>query len=289
MDQKIDIIVPTYNRPNDIKKFIGEFQKQTYPDFKVWIIDDHGSINIKEFVPEKPNFIFIRQPKNRGQAYVRNIAIESGKGEIVISMDDDAWFDNDDNALQKVISYFDTYPDLGCLMFNIATPKSSYNKITIKGQEIPYHVTCGCAYRRTVLEKIKGFSGFLHSGAEEMDVTLKIIEAGYKIRFAPDIKVFHDFNPSERTLYWYLNVRYNTTRNDLLVVVMRYPFYLVGKYIIGKYFSHFRYAVFNKKKPVLTLIITSMAFFGFLVKLPFAILERKPLNKAQYSYWRSLM
>ena len=25
-----------------------------------------------------------------------------------------------------------------------------------------------------------------------------------------------------------------------------------------------------------------MGFFGFLVKLPFAILERKPLNKAQY-------
>ena len=100
MNQTIDIIVPTYNRPNNLNKFIDEIQKQSYLNFKVWIIDDIDLPPIKELIPENKKFIYIRQlEKNKGPAYKRNIGILSGKGEILISMDDDAWFDDDNLAL----------------------------------------------------------------------------------------------------------------------------------------------------------------------------------------------
>lgn len=287
MNQNIDIIVPTFNRPLDLKKFIVEIQKQTYPNFKVWIIDDHGEIKIKQLIPQNDQFVFIRQPENKGQTYARNIAIESSSGDIVISMDDDAWFENDINALQKIINYFDEYSDLGCLMFNVATPLTDYTTNKEKGCSIPLHITCGCAYQRNVIENIGGFSGYLHSGAEETDISLKIYSMNYKIRFAPDIKIFHNFNPNIRSKKWYRVNRYHCTRNDLLIVVMRYPLKLIPIYLVGKYLNQILYDLKNKN--IITAIyISILGLLGFLVKLPIAIKFRKPLSVEKYNYWRRL-
>jgi len=288
MNPLIDIIVPTYNRPQDLKNFICEIQKQTYPNLNIWIIDDHGHDSIKELIPEDKKYIYVRLPENKGQAYARNIPLASSRSEIIISMDDDAWFENDNDALYKIADYFNAYPDMGCLMFNIATPLTGYNKNLTKGEERALHVTCGCAYRRTALDLIGGFSGFLHSQAEETDISLKIIAANFKIRFAPEIEVFHNFNPHTRSQKWYRYVRHNTARNDLLIVVMRYPLKLVPVYLIGKYINHIRFDLKNKKNWVACYLMFSI-IIGFLFKLPQAVKLRKPISIEKFNYWRNLL
>jgi glycosyltransferase involved in cell wall biosynthesis len=287
MQPKIDIIVPTYNRPQDIKKYIAEIQEQVYTNFTVWIIDDHGNVPIKSLVPEKKEFKYVRLPENKGQAYARNIPIGSGNGEIIISMDDDAWFDNDKHALVKITGYFDSFPEAGCVMFNIATPLTQYDNIKVKGLELPLHVTCGCAYRRSALEAIGGFSGFIHSAAEETDISLKLIHNNYKILFAPDIKVFHNFNPLVRSAKWYRIFRYNTTRNDLLIIIMRYPFNKIFIYLIGKFCNHVIFDL-KRKNYLAALYICLFAPFGFILKLPDALKLRKPLSFKEFIYWRNL-
>lgn len=52
----IDIIVPTYNRPNEIKKFVKEISKQNLLNFKVYIIDDYGEEDVEVSIPK----IFIK-------------------------------------------------------------------------------------------------------------------------------------------------------------------------------------------------------------------------------------
>ena len=230
----VDIIVPTYNRSDDIKKFVDEILKQTYPHFCVYIIDDHGECDLSWLTEFHDKISYKRLSKNQGQATARNVAIKEGIGDIIISLDDDAWFYEDDNAIEKVVNYFEQPNNTGCLMFDILEPGKEWLG-DIRGlknnEEIGSHITCGCAYQRKALDKIEGFNEFFHSGAEESDISLKLIYFGYNLVFSRKIRVFHNYNGSERSRKWYNKVRYNTTRNDLLIVLMYFPF-LSGIFII---------------------------------------------------------
>jgi glycosyltransferase involved in cell wall biosynthesis len=285
----IDIIIPTYNRPKDIAKFVLEIQKQRYSDYHVYIIDDFGVEDIKDLIPDdKTHFTYLRLPENKGQAYARNVAIAMGKGNIVVSLDDDAWFENED-ALELVSDYFKNSPSLGCLMFNVRSPQEDYlskvHNIQVDGQLIGSHITCGCAYTRVALKEINGFEGFLHSGAEETDVSLKLTAKGYDIRFAVRIKVFHNYLPAIRSKKWYRILRFNTTRNDLLIVVMRYPAKYVLKYFFGKYFSHVLYSFKNTRDRWVVGLYTILALPAALIKLPQALSRRNPLTRSSFLKW----
>ena len=284
-----DVIVPTFRRYDLLPKFFGENAfLSSNAKATLWIVDDCSPTYDKSVIPNWPNLEFIQLPVNRGQAYARNIAIEKGKAPFIISLDDDAWFENGDQALHQLVKLFEEYPKAGCIMFNIATPDSDYSTEPT-GTKIPLHITCGCAYRRVVLQQIRGFSSFLHSHAEETDVSLRIYGSGWDIIFANEIHVFHNFKPGERTIKWYLTARFNTTRNDLLVVVMHFPLYLVFPFVLGKYFSHLKFAVINKVSVLKTLAYTSMAFFSFIKLAPEAIRKREPLTRSQFWNWRRML
>lgn len=287
MEIGFDIIVPTFNRYKELPLFFKKNEALNKSIFKVWIVDDFSDDYNPQIIPSWDNLIFLRQESNKGQAFARNVAIRKGTYPYVISLDDDAWFEDAELAVNELNRLFDTYPDAGCVMFNIATPDSSYSTLST-GTTLPLHVTCGCAYRREVLEQINGFSEFLHSQAEETDISLRIYQANWSIIFSNEIRVFHNFSPGLRTLQWYYNARHNTTRNDLLVVVMYFPLLLVGPFLIGKYIGHLRYAIITRQAVFITVGYTVKALISFAKLLPEALKKRKPLTINQFNCWRDL-
>jgi len=285
----IDIIVPTYNRPKDIEKFVHEIQKQTYEDFHVIIVDDCSVETIENLIP--PNhtkFTYVKLQENKGQAYARNVALEIGKGGIIVSLDDDAWFENAD-ALSLIKEYFDLYQKLGCLMFDVRTPQDAFlseiHSINEDAKKIGSHITCGCAYTRDALNSIGGFGGYLHSGAEETDVTLRLIAKGFELRFAKQIKVFHNYLPGIRSKKWYRKLRFNTTRNDLMIVMMRYPTIYIIPYLFGKYFSHVFYSYKNNRDSFIVGFYTLIALPAAILKMPIIFRNRLALNVTEFKNW----
>lgn len=282
-----DIIVPTYNRYEQLSEFFKMNAQIEHSSARLWLVDDFSTNVDTSVIPGWDNLSFIQLEKNHGQAFARNVAIEMGDSPYIISLDDDAWFEDVDFSLFQLEKLFLNYPLAGCILFNIATPTSGYSTIPT-GTILPFHVTCGCAYRRSVLKEISGFSGFLHSGAEETDLSIRIYQSGNLIYFANEIMVFHKFDPIHRSLQWYYNVRHNTTRNDLLIVLMYYPCLQVLPFIGGKFLSHLLFAVKNNVSVIPTLTYTLKGFFSFLGLAPQAINSRKPLTLFQFYEWRRL-
>ncbi|MBS1585768.1 MAG: glycosyltransferase family 2 protein [Bacteroidetes bacterium] len=283
----IDIIVPTYNRPGDIERFVTEIRKQSFADYRVYIVDDHGDEPIVQLIPEDEHFSYTRLDSNKGQAYARNVAIAKGAGDIIVSLDDDAWFEKED-GLAEIAGYFKQYPKLGCLMFDVRAPEekslSTIHQLQ-DGQLIGSHITCGCAYSRAALEQIGGFAGHLHSGAEEADVTMQLIREDYEIRFAKKIPVFHNYTPGNRSKRWYRMLRFNTTRNDLLIAAMRYPAGKLLPYMLGKYLSHVRFSFSKKRDPLMAGLYTIAALPAALWMLPAALKRRNPISSHQFKDW----
>lgn len=285
--QHIDIIVPTYNRQEDINRFVDEILKQDYPFFSVYFIDDCS--NPPVILPkDSPKFNLIRLNKNEGQASARNYGIKAGKGDIIVSMDDDAWFLDDPSALSKIPSYF-IEPSVGCVMFDVITPQDKWisdDRKLLDSQEIGSHITCSCAYRREAIEKIKGFNKILHSCAEETDLTLRLLVQGYKIIFGEKIKVFHNYVPTIRTNQWYRKFCGNNVRNNLIIILLYYPLYLIIPHFFGKFFSYLWYVVIkNGRDRWISGLYCFFGFFHVFVNIGFIIKNRQSVNSISFKKW----
>lgn len=85
------IIIPVYNRPNEIKELLESLTKQTFKDFEVVIIED-GSVftcedTLQQYKPDlNIQYYFI---ENRGQGLARNYGMERANGDYFVLFDSD--------------------------------------------------------------------------------------------------------------------------------------------------------------------------------------------------------
>jgi glycosyltransferase involved in cell wall biosynthesis len=90
----VSIIIPTYNRENNLKYCLNSLTKQTFKNFEVIVSDDGSTDNTKEIVNsfrDKLNIRYIYLGKNRGfrAARTRNFGLKRSRGEIIIFLDSD--------------------------------------------------------------------------------------------------------------------------------------------------------------------------------------------------------
>lgn len=92
----VSIIAPVYNVAPYISDCIQSLKSQTFSDFEVLFVDDHGQDDSMEVarkaVGADSRFRFLSTPANAGPGVARNIGIEAACGEMVAFIDsDDLW------------------------------------------------------------------------------------------------------------------------------------------------------------------------------------------------------
>jgi len=99
----ISIVIPTYKRPDSLKKAIDNVLKQKYTNWEIIVVDDNGltsspSIKSEQIVRKFDQNIIIKYIKhdiNRGACAARNTGILAARGRYVAFLDDDdAWEHN---------------------------------------------------------------------------------------------------------------------------------------------------------------------------------------------------
>lgn len=96
---KIDIILPVYNSKYFILDTLRSINNQTYKNWKLIIVDDNSDDGTRELIinfinnsKNKKKFIFLKNRKNKGQAFTRNLALKNCKSQYVAFIDsDDIW------------------------------------------------------------------------------------------------------------------------------------------------------------------------------------------------------
>ena len=93
---KVSIISPVYQVAPYIDACLDSILKQSFQDFEVLLVDDHGSDNSMEvartFVAqrgEEHRFRFLETPKNSGPGMARNVGIEAAQGDFLVFVDSD--------------------------------------------------------------------------------------------------------------------------------------------------------------------------------------------------------
>lgn len=89
---KISVIIPTYNRPDNLKRLLVSLSFQNYPldEVQVIVVDDGSNVQYTGLAQEMNALgaIFLHQ-ENQGEAIARNNGVAASIGELLIFLDDD--------------------------------------------------------------------------------------------------------------------------------------------------------------------------------------------------------
>lgn len=90
----VSVLIPTYNRPEQLVNAIRSVQAQTYENIEMIVVNDCGTDvgNIVESMNEEKNITYCRHAVNSGLAAARNTAIKLSKGKYIAYLDDDDVF-----------------------------------------------------------------------------------------------------------------------------------------------------------------------------------------------------
>lgn len=88
---KYSIIVPVYNRPDEVDELLESLCKQSFKDFEVIIVEDGSLVNCKDVCSkymERLNMKYFMK-QNSGPGLSRNYGAERSSGEYLIVLDSD--------------------------------------------------------------------------------------------------------------------------------------------------------------------------------------------------------
>jgi glycosyltransferase involved in cell wall biosynthesis len=106
----ISVIIPTYNRGNQLKICLEKLCQQTFKNFEVIVCDDGSTDDTAQIVAEfkaKLDLQYIKDENFGGPARPRNNGLKIAKGEVIAFLDSDDWWYA--NKLEESIKYIEDY------------------------------------------------------------------------------------------------------------------------------------------------------------------------------------
>lgn len=203
----MSVIIITYGRYSDLIRCIPSILKQDSESLEIVLVDNNENKKVSEYIAGRLNKIddrrirYFKTPKNLGVTGGRNFGISKANGDILVFIDDDAFFENTD-ACQMVHREFSRNDNLGILSFKIINyyskkieraefPHRDKKLNTDKQFETTYFIGAGHAIKREVFEKVGGYADDFFYGMEELDLSFKTMDRDYQIFYFPDVVVWH--------------------------------------------------------------------------------------------------
>lgn len=109
---QISVIIPTYNRPNDLKVVLNSIILQAELPKEVIIVDDSGNEDVKNVcIKAKDNLrekniylLYIRNKKERSLTIARNTGLQYCRADIILFLDDDVILEK--NYIKEILNVY---------------------------------------------------------------------------------------------------------------------------------------------------------------------------------------
>jgi len=259
---KISIIVPAFNEEMNAVRTVNYLLKSEYPDFEVIFVDDgskDSTFNTVNTAFENNPNVRVLTKTNGGKAAALNFGIEHASGEILVCIDADTILPAD--AISKLMPFFED-SRVGSVAGNVRVG-NTVNTLTT-WQSIEYTtsqnfdrraydavnailVVPGAigAFRKSAMQKIEGFT--TDTLAEDCDLTLRMLRAGYVIRTCNEALALTE---APETLNMFMKQRSRWTFG-----------------MMQSFWKH-RDLLFSFKKPNIGLVaLPNLLIFNFLIPL----------------------
>jgi GT2 family glycosyltransferase len=168
-----------------------------------------------------------RNKETTGPGGGRNVLIRRARHPLVASFDDDSW-PEDGDFFARAVALAERHPKAAVLACSTRVKGRERDAQTEVECELANFENCGCVMRKEAFLQIKGYVPLRYAyGMEEVDVALQLLDRGWSIRYAPELRVYHD---TEMNHHPSAAVNAAHITNTGLLAFLRYPprFWLLG-------------------------------------------------------------
>ncbi len=175
-------------------------------------------------------------PTNVGIPEGRNVGAREAQGDYIFFYDDDAYLPTAD-VLTRMAAVLDANSEVGVVQprgtdpYDRPTPRRWVPRLVVgpksRGGEAAVFWEALCMIRRTAFEQVGGWPGHFFYGHEGIDIAMRLLDAGWHIRYEPSIIVKHPATQATRHAVFYrMNARNRVwlARRNLPTVLI--PLYL---------------------------------------------------------------
>ena len=272
----ISIIFPAHNEGPVIESAVFSAMRLDYPNFEVIVVDDGSTDDTYEKATRiaanyGPNRLRVITKPNNGKASALNLGISQARGELILCTDGDSRLDG--NALMRASAHFYD-PYVGAVAGNVKVA-NRLNHLT-RLQSLEYLeglnlVRSAQAYfnRVTVIPGPLGLfrkDALLEVGAYEMDtfaedcdLTLRLLLAGWDVKYESDAIVWTEAPESISGL---VLQRYRWGRGVLQAIIKNRRFLFGGCPTVGTWLMFWFFVLDGIALPAMNVISISCFLFA---------------------------
>ncbi len=225
---KLSIIIVNYNVKHFLEQCLHSVYRALYGiESEIFVVDNHSLDGSCHLVREKfPEVILIENQENVGYSRANNQAMRMARGEYILLLNPDTVVEED--TFHKTIRFMDDHPDAGGLGVKMIDGKGTFLPESKRGLPTPwvafykifglsrlfpsnkklgrYHLSyldkeqthsvdilCGAfmLMRKTTLEKTGLLDETFFMYGEDIDLSYRILKAGYKNYYFPETTIIH--------------------------------------------------------------------------------------------------
>ena len=202
---KFSIIIPVYNRPDEIRDLLESLARQDAKNFEVVIVEDGSTVSCHPQVDEYGKQLDIKyfDKENEGRSIARNYGLERAEGDYFVFFDSDCvipptYF----STLEKLLAekYSDCYggPDAAHESFSDTQKAINYSMTSfmttggIRGGKVKLEKfvprTFNMGFSREVYNAVGGFREMF---SEDIDMSTRISRKNFTTTLFREVPVWH--------------------------------------------------------------------------------------------------
>jgi len=203
---RYSVIIPVYNRPDEVDELLQSLVSQSLKDFEVIVVEDGSSVPCEDVVNkyrDKLDVHYYSKP-NSGPGQTRNYGAERSKGEFLLILDSDCilpegYLQAIEDELHREEADAFGGPDRAHDSFTRVQKAINYAMTSFfttggirggkKKMDKFYPRSFNMGVRAEAYRALGGFSNMRFG--EDIDFSVRIFKAGYRCRLFPEAWVWH--------------------------------------------------------------------------------------------------
>lgn len=212
----LSLIIPLYNRPDEIRELLDSLCLQSDSDFELIIVEDGSQVKSEEIVQAYADRLRVRYffKPNSGPGQSRNYGAERAQGNYFIFLDSDCIIPS--NYIKSVKAFLscdpvDAFggPDRADESFSPIQKAINYSMTALfttggirgsKHSVEKFHPrSFNMGYTKEVFETTAGFAKMRFG--EDIDMSIRMMKAGFSTALIPEAYVYHKRRTSFKQFY----------------------------------------------------------------------------------------
>lgn len=277
---RASFVIVNYNRKDELLTTIQKTQdliKHKPSEYEIVIVDNASHDGSATAVKENyPDVVLIENKVNTG-APAWNLGFEKAQGDFFIILDDDSHMEA---GLEESIDFMYNNQEVGILALNITGGSYETSEWDDMAETIGF-IGCGAIFRKELYKKIGGYADWMFLYANEWELGLRCINAGYKIVYFKNSSVVHRTSKMHRTNK---RLRQFTTKNEMGIIYKHFA-KSKWKYIIRVWVNNMKIIKTEGFMAAYYSFLGGLKFFSFRKDLKLTPVSPSAQNYFATYFW----